>query len=276
MPPLIVRDEVIFVSRDQKRVYATSYNYVSDGYESHDITLLSRHLFDGHKIISMAYTTKYVPRLECVLDNGDILACTYVKDENVCAWTKFEIKNLRGEKTITQVINPGDDCLIYLANDGEKPCILVQASDMPNAEIYDCEELPYVDYYTDRTDLYPGVDIESKIETIRPELVGDGTTIQYEIKNAKDVEIRTFASGPFSIRAHDVPAEMAVDAGIRHRTIDYAGARVETESVDVRKVINGHNQRDGRIIIETKSNGPLNILSLSINYEIQPLSGSEG
>lgn len=271
IPPIIVRDEVVFVSRDQKRLYATSYNYVSNGYESRDLTLLARHLFDERKIVSIAYATKYVPRIECVLDNGDIAVLSYDKTENVCAWTHFEIKNARGQKTVKQVINPGDDTLIYLANDGEKDCLLVQATDAPTpTSDYYASERPYQDYYANGT----GVTFPAILETMRPEPMGDGSTIQFELKNAKDVEVRVSESGEFTIRAHGVPAEMAVDSGVRVATLGQG--HFDAVTTDVRKVLNGHNQTDGRIVIRSTSDEPLNILSLSTNYEIQPLSGSEG
>ena len=121
---------------------------------------------------------------------------------------------------------------------------------------------------------YAGYTFAAKMTTVRPEPQGSGETVQFEIKNAKDAEIRVLDSGDFTVRAEGVPESLAVPAGISVSV--GADGTVALATRDVRKVLAGRNGGDGRVTVESDTPWPLNVLSLSVNYEIQPLAGSEG
>ena len=120
---------------------------------------------------------------------------------------------------------------------------------------------------------YAGFPFTAILETMPPEPQGSDGTIQMEIKNAKDAEVRVLQSGDFTMRSVTVPDAYKVAGGVDATLKD---GRLYLVSKDVRKLLAGRNGGDGRLHLESTTPFPLNILSLAINYEIQPLSGSEG
>jgi hypothetical protein len=120
---------------------------------------------------------------------------------------------------------------------------------------------------------YAGYAFEAELKTVHPEPQG-AETIQFEIKNANDIEVRVLDSGSFTVRSADVTKDLA--------TVVHAGEGISDSgsiilsSKDYKSILSGCNSGDGRVCIESKTPFPLNILTLSVNYEIQPLYNSEG
>ena len=120
---------------------------------------------------------------------------------------------------------------------------------------------------------YAGYLYKAEFATVRPEPQG-GETIQFEVKNAKDAEVRVLDSGDFRVRAYGVPENMATKVSTGAKIADDGSAALATG--DFKRVLAGCNNGDGRVVVESETPFPLNILSISVNYEIQPLSGSAG
>jgi len=119
-----------------------------------------------------------------------------------------------------------------------------------------------------------GYTFGAELVTVRPEPPGGGT-IQFEIKNAKDAEVRILNGGswraaPFGLADDAVYAQCVVAPPA------VSGGNVTLDSSDHAILLTGRNSGDGRIQIKSDDPWPLSILSLSVNYEIQPLSNSEG
>ena len=120
---------------------------------------------------------------------------------------------------------------------------------------------------------YAGYLYKAEFATVRPEPQG-GETIQFEVKNAKDAEVRVLDSGDFRVRAYGVPENMATKVSTGAKMAEDGSAALATG--DFKRVLAGCNNGDGRVVVESETPLPLNILSISVNYEIQPLSGSAG
>lgn len=112
--------------------------------------------------------------------------------------------------------------------------------------------------------------------SVRPEPQGGGN-IQFEVKNAKDMEVRVLGGGAWQaahyggIDAAATYIPQKVDPGV-----SVVDGRVTLDTADHTVLLSGANSGDGRVEIRSTDAWPLTILSVSTNYEIHPLSDSEG
>lgn len=290
--PILVGDEILFAREGGESILATRYNYATDGYESQDLTILSQWIFRNNGIVQMAYRQFPESTVECILKDGSVATLVYMKEHEVVAWCRWEFPD--GWKAIsvvsTKALRNGSTEIVYIVRRGTTYAIWRERDDTtvredaPSALEHVCIDGMHevgADYTTKYAEqVYEiagkriaGYPIRATMTTVRPEPQGDGGTIQFEIKNAKDFEARVVDSGNFTVRQANVPAALASRAGIAE---SFDGSAIRLSSTDVRKTLIGKNGTDGRVTVESDGIWPLNLLSLSVNYEIQPLSGSEG
>lgn len=294
LKPILVGDEILFAHQSGSTILATRYNYTSDGYESNDLSVMSQWIFRDNPIVQMAYRQHPDSTIECVLKDGTIASLVYMKEHEVCAWSRHILGGGWKAKSVvcTKAISSGSSEILYLVErDGEYALWRIRddvpiRDANPDASAHICldglrtlgegetaEEGETTVAVGGTT--YAGYTFAAKMTTVRPEPQGSGETVQFEIKNAKDAEIRVLDSGDFTVRAEGVPESLAVHAGIAV-SVGAEDGTVALATRDVRKVLAGRNGGDGRVTVESETPWPLNVLSLSVNYEIQPLSGSEG
>lgn len=113
LPAIVVGNELIFVGRVGGEVRTLHYDEVS-GNQGIDISRLARHLLDGFSI--SAWTVARTPCLNiwAVRSDGKILTITYLKEEEVIAWTQHET-----DGTVESVCSiPGDtnDEVYFIVN----------------------------------------------------------------------------------------------------------------------------------------------------------------
>lgn len=94
MLPLIVNNHFLYVLDLGSTVRDLSYNYNMDSYVGDDITLLARHLFSNHEIVSWCYAQEPDSLVYMVRDDGVLITLTYVKDQEVYAFSKHTTQGL--------------------------------------------------------------------------------------------------------------------------------------------------------------------------------------
>jgi hypothetical protein len=296
LKPIPVGDEIVFVKRTGETLLATRYNFTSDGYESMDLSVLSQWIFRNNPIVQMAYRQHPDSTIECVLADGTMASLVYMKEHEVCAWSRHELGGgwkARGVATSKAMSRGSTEVMIVVERDGR--CELwAMRDDVPvrnsapaaadhlcmdgvrelaehsSADSAGDEGMVVVQVGGKR---YAGYLYKAQFATVRPEPQG-GETIQFEVKNAKDAEVRVLDSGDFRVRAYGVPENMATKVSTGAKMADDGSAALATG--DFKRVLAGCNNGDGRVVVESETPYPLNILSISVNYEIQPLSGSAG
>lgn len=90
VPPLIINDRMLFITKLGDSVRDFAYDYSYDSYKGTDQTLYSRHLFENHKIVDWAYQKSPDEVIWCVRDDGVLLSFTYIYDEKIYSWAKHE------------------------------------------------------------------------------------------------------------------------------------------------------------------------------------------
>ena len=88
--PAIVGNRAIYVQPKGTIVRDLGYSYDVDGYTGDDLTLFSRHLFEGHKITRMAYQQEPDSIVWMVRDDGVLLSMTYLREQKMLAWAKHD------------------------------------------------------------------------------------------------------------------------------------------------------------------------------------------
>lgn len=87
--PIAVLDDIIFVQSKGQMVRSIAYDFGTNKYRGIDMSLLSRHLLEDTFIVQMAYASVPFSCIYFVLSNGKMLACSYLKDQEVLGWSEF-------------------------------------------------------------------------------------------------------------------------------------------------------------------------------------------
>lgn len=88
--PIVVGNTVLFAQRLGGVVRDFSYDYTQDSYVGKDLTILARHLFKGREIAAWDYAQAPDSVVWVVLDDGALVSLTYMKEQDVWAWTRHE------------------------------------------------------------------------------------------------------------------------------------------------------------------------------------------
>lgn len=307
LKPIIVGNEIVFAERTGAAIRSVSYNYVQDGYESQDLTVLAGGIFAGNRIWRMCYKQHPDSTIVCALADGTLAALVYMKEHEVVAWSHHTLgggwlardvatcKALNGSTTdVMLTVKKGDEWELWTGRpDDPAPSVAAQACldgyrQMTSAEAAAqgvwMEGWVAVDLLTGKivakvADLEAGRSyavgwpIRSELVTVRPE-PSPQDTIQFETKNLKNVEVRSIAGGTYTVKSFAAATGVKPTVARATPTVD-AGAVVFVTS-DIMTTVMGANTGDGRVQLVHEDIWPMSILQLSANYEIQPLSGSEG
>lgn len=88
VPPLIINDTALFVTRNGDTVRDLRYKIESNNYTGGDLTILAQHLFDGYTIVDWAYQAGRERIVWAVRSDGVLLGFTYLPEHDVWAWTR--------------------------------------------------------------------------------------------------------------------------------------------------------------------------------------------
>lgn len=308
VPPLQVGDEIIFADNSKRVVRSIKYQFTSDGYESNDLSILSQSIFFMNPVVSMCYKQHPESLILCELSDGTVAALVYMKEHNVVAWTHHTLgggwkcrgiasNKAHAEETThvamlvehpyggTEVWRIRDDS--ESANLADQLCMdglrfalgsEIGAAAFENGQavinLENGERLFSVSELDADKEYAVGYPFTSTFASVRPEPQG-AETFQWELKNAKKVHIRTLNGSSFTVKeagmADDYASKVEIERNIEGGTITKPGL---VDATDI--LLNGENSRDGRIEIKHDGILPLTIESFSVDYETQPLYGSEG
>jgi hypothetical protein len=91
--PLVINDACLFIQSRGAIVRDLTYKIESDGYSGNDITIFASHLFDGKQIDDWSFQQVPNSILWAVRDDGKVIACTYLKEQQMVAWHQHDTEN---------------------------------------------------------------------------------------------------------------------------------------------------------------------------------------
>jgi hypothetical protein len=88
--PVVVGNVVLFAQRLGGVIRDFSYDFSQDTYVGKDLTILARHLFENKTIVAMGFAQAPDSIVWVVLDDGSLVSLTYMKEQDVWAWTRHQ------------------------------------------------------------------------------------------------------------------------------------------------------------------------------------------
>lgn len=108
--PVLVNNNLLYAASRGGHIRELGYNYQAGGYVTADVSLRASHLFDNLTIKDMTFSKAPYPILYAVSSNGNLIAYTYVPEQQVGAFSVFETK---GVFEACCVVAEGDEDILY-------------------------------------------------------------------------------------------------------------------------------------------------------------------
>lgn len=88
--PLIVGDSGMFVQAKGTIVRDIDFDVAKDKYAGADLTVFADHLFEGRTVVAWTYQQHPNTNVWIVLDNGQLLGLTYMREQQVLGWHRHD------------------------------------------------------------------------------------------------------------------------------------------------------------------------------------------
>lgn len=86
--PIRIGNSVMFVEYGGHNLRELAYELTEDAYRAKNILILAEHLTRNNTIVEMSLQRIPFKVIWCVLDDGNVLSLTYLKEHDVIGWTK--------------------------------------------------------------------------------------------------------------------------------------------------------------------------------------------
>lgn len=301
--PISVNDDVIFANMTAETLVATKYSYATDGYETLDLSVLSQDIFRGNEITSLAYKQHPDSILVATLADGTFTTLTYMKEHEVVAWSHHELAGgLKARYCCADgSVTNGTTDVYILAEDesvvGTRQFYLLRVKDDSNLDLV--ENAVSMDQMTTVTsggtvpqgfvavDMLTGAEIrpgESRTSgrsyiqgrpfkatfvSVKPE-PNPNETVQFEIKNPTEVEIRVTEGSSFRVGQFGLDPQKDREIRLDPNVTDETTGAIVLQTADKKTLVTGANNRDGRIRLTSDSVWPITVLSMATTYQIEP------
>ena len=114
VPPLVINYDILFVQAMGSIVRDLSYNFYVNLYTGTDLTVLSSHLFFGHQILEWCWAEEPYKLVWAVRDDGVALALTYLKEQDIYAWSHHD--TLGRFASVTSVPEGSEDSVYFVVS----------------------------------------------------------------------------------------------------------------------------------------------------------------
>jgi len=111
VPPIVIGDIVLYVQEKGNIVRDLGYSFSADNYVGSDLSVISSHLFEGREIQEWAYAAVPYSVVWAVLDNGQMATMTYMREQELIAWT-HQVTD--GEYESVCSISEGNEDAVYV------------------------------------------------------------------------------------------------------------------------------------------------------------------
>jgi hypothetical protein len=102
-PPIVVNFDILFVQAKGSIVRDLTFNIYQNIYTGNDISILSSHLFYGHRIEEWAYAEEPFKVIWVVRNDGILLSLTLVKEQDMYGWARHDTQgNYMSVCTVTE------------------------------------------------------------------------------------------------------------------------------------------------------------------------------
>lgn len=139
--PVRTRRSLIYTNTSNRNIYDLAYNEYGQ-YDSVDLTLLVKYVFENKTIKKLAFKDYPVKTIYVLCDDGELYCLTYIKEQNIYAWYKIEHFGIIED---LQVINREDEDDIYIVSNDNGHRVVELAYPRTKDVYMDCSlEVPLV------------------------------------------------------------------------------------------------------------------------------------
>lgn len=266
LPPIVCEAAVLFADRAGQSVREFKYNYAMDTMQGLDVSVLSSGLFADRQIVDWCYQQFPDSNLLCVLSDGTLAVMTYMPDQEVYAWSRFEIAgfHVHGCCCSEALIKHADDdavlpstseTFLFGYDSIEERWLLLRmrpyARQSDDFNVSLCADL--FEHPEDATPSWR--DITSRLVTVYPD-VQDGGVVERD-KRVTAVTLRLKGGEGLTVRQAGVE-----DDGLDHTAPEAVnGLTTMTPQSD-------WSNCDGRVVIEHSGTDGCMIMSLTTALEV--------
>lgn len=111
LQPLRINYDLIYEADRGSAIRDLTYNFYVNVYTGNDISALSSHLLFGNSITTWAWAEEPFKVIWAVRDDGIMLSCTYMKDQDVYGWARHDTI---GQFADVSVIAEGNEDAVYV------------------------------------------------------------------------------------------------------------------------------------------------------------------
>lgn len=228
-PPQHIGNRIVHVQRSGKTVRDLGYQYDADNYNGDDLTLLATHLTEGHKLVSSAYIQEPNSTLYYVRDDGVLLSLTFIKEQNVFAWSHHKTDGKY--KKVASIPNGASDVLYVTVERNGKTYI-----ERFNPDI---EAAVYMDSYI--TGSGSSIDAPHLIGKTA-QVLADGTRIQDRVvpENGLVAFGQSFSDITMGLAYETKVEQPGPDIGLKEGTMQARISKINTVVLRVEKSYGGH------------------------------------
>lgn len=90
LAPLRIGDQILYTQARGSAVRDLAFSFYSNNFTGSDVSILSRHLLEGRKIIQWCYSEEPNKLVWAVRDDGVLLSLTYLKEQEVYGWARHD------------------------------------------------------------------------------------------------------------------------------------------------------------------------------------------
>lgn len=91
LAPILINNSAVYLQARGSIVRDLKFNIDSNGFDGEDLTIFSSHLFEGHTIVAWAYQKNPHSIIWAVRDDGILLGCTYIREQQLLAWHRHDL-----------------------------------------------------------------------------------------------------------------------------------------------------------------------------------------
>lgn len=110
--PILIGANAIYVQARSSIIRDLGFDFQVDGYRGNDLTIFSKHLFEGHTVVDWAFQQIPSSIIWIARDDGTLLGLTYIREQQVIGWHRHDFEN--GLVKDMCVIPEGEEDYLYL------------------------------------------------------------------------------------------------------------------------------------------------------------------
>ena len=108
--PVVSGRMILFIQSGGEIVRDLGYTWSSDSYDSAELSIWAKHLFEGKTVIDMAFCDEPYHQLFCIMNDGTMNVLTYDKAQEVAGWGQYTTD---GEYESVASIREGKENVAY-------------------------------------------------------------------------------------------------------------------------------------------------------------------